>query len=80
MTAGILKNFMGFVVNYPAVSTIDTNKGLDALRYKNCFLNWRGMWKGIPTDIGVIPKGEAKEMGYLINSSIILIVLYFWIA
>ena len=28
---------------------------------------------------GAIPKTEAKQMGYLINSSIILIVLYFWL-
>jgi hypothetical protein len=36
MTAGILKNFMGIVMNYPAVSTIDKNGDFDALRHKNC--------------------------------------------
>lgn len=60
MTAGILKNFMGFPMNYPAVSTIDKNKGLDTLRHKNCFLHWGGMSRRISTDIDIIPKGEAK--------------------
>lgn len=65
MEAGTLEEFTGVVMDYRAVSTIDTNGEFDTFRYKNC-----------------LEKGdtEAKQMAYLINSSIILIVLYFWIA
>jgi hypothetical protein len=65
MTAGISENFARVVMNYRAISTIDMNGDFGTFGYKNC-----------------LEEGdtEAKQMAYLINSSIILNVLYFWIA
>lgn len=36
MKAAPQKNIMGIVMNYLAVSAIDTNGDFDAFRYKNC--------------------------------------------
>ena len=68
MVEGISKNFIGIIMNYCTVSTVDIKGDVGARGYKNCFVN------------AIDDKAEAKQMGYLINSSIILIVLYFWIA
>ena len=36
MTIGIPKNLIRIVMNYCEISTIDTNRGVDTFRHKNC--------------------------------------------